>query len=113
MVLGVEHCIPPVEVCDGEKYCDDQSDESPSKFPNNPNCTTTPAPCTEFICDVTTANPSGVCLNKTLVCDGFADCFDKTDELATRCNYTTTTKTTRPTSLPTTTTPEGLIDPKK
>jgi len=91
LVDGVEVCIPEQEICDGEKYCDDETDECAEEFPNNPNCTTTPAPCTEFVCDITSEKPSGTCLNKTRVCDGYADCFDKSDESAANCNYTTTT----------------------
>ncbi len=34
----------------------------------------------------------GKCLNHTRVCDGYPDCFDKTDESENLCNYTTTTQ---------------------
>lgn len=106
---GVEVCIPEEEICDGEKYCDDGTDEYAKEFPNNPNCTITPPPCTEFICDVTSEKPSGTCLNKTRVCDGYPDCYDKSDESSVNCNYTTTMKPTTQTTPRTTTTPEGLL----
>ena len=69
------------------------------------NHVATPPPCTEFTCDVTRANPIGKCLNNTRVCDGYADCVDKTDEGKDHCNYTTTQKTSQASS--TTAAPEG------
>lgn len=38
LVLQVERCIPKSELCDGEKYCDDGTDEIPSLFPDVSKC---------------------------------------------------------------------------
>ena len=69
--------------------------------------TTLPPYCAGFVCDKTTKNSYGKCLDPKRVCDGFADCFDKTDESADLCNYTTTVATT---TLTTEEVLEGLIE---
>ena len=38
LVLGVERCIPVVDICDGEKFCDNGTDENRSLFPNIDRC---------------------------------------------------------------------------
>lgn len=40
-VSNVQRCIPPSEICDGEIYCDDRSDENGRYFPDDPKCKTT------------------------------------------------------------------------
>ncbi|CAF4434294.1 unnamed protein product, partial [Rotaria sp. Silwood2] len=40
-VLNVERCIPENELCDGEVFCDDGTDEIPSLFPSIDKCQAT------------------------------------------------------------------------
>ena len=37
-VMNVQRCIPQVEICDGEKFCDDGTDEIGKLFPNVARC---------------------------------------------------------------------------
>lgn len=39
-VSNVQRCIPPIEICDGEIFCDDRSDENGQYFPTDPKCQT-------------------------------------------------------------------------
>ncbi len=41
LVMNVERCIPEVELCDAEKYCDDGTDEISELFPGAPPCQVT------------------------------------------------------------------------
>ncbi|XP_078372311.1 uncharacterized protein LOC144655983 isoform X2 [Oculina patagonica] len=59
-------CVSKEHVCDGDKACDDNSDEKDCK------CITT-----KFLC------PTGECLDVEDLCDEANDCDDKTDE--SRC----------------------------
>lgn len=68
----------------------------------------TPPPCSQFVCDRSSKNPTGKCLNLTRVCDRFPDCIDMTDESNELCNYTTTVQVTT-TLLSTTGSPYGLF----
>ncbi|CAF3508414.1 unnamed protein product [Didymodactylos carnosus] len=84
---GIRSCLKPEQICDNK--CDCPADCSDEK-----DCLSTP-PCTEFTCDITENNPIGKCLNKTRLCDGHADCIDKTDEPEGLCKYSSTsTKST-------------------
>jgi hypothetical protein len=38
LVLGVQQCISVNDICDGEKYCDDGTDEIAAYFPTYPSC---------------------------------------------------------------------------
>lgn len=40
-VLGIDRCIPMVDICDGERFCDDGTDEEGVLFPNVPRCNPT------------------------------------------------------------------------
>ncbi|CAF3360715.1 unnamed protein product [Rotaria sp. Silwood1] len=97
---GSDVCILPEQICDKKCDCFETcSDEQDCIMP-------TPPPCTQFKCDATKRNPIGKCLNLTRVCDGYADCVDKTDEPERLCNYTTTQVTSKPSLTTTTTVPE-------
>jgi hypothetical protein len=36
--LDVERCIPESDICDGEKFCSDGTDEIPALFPDVAQC---------------------------------------------------------------------------
>ena len=41
LVSDVQRCIPEEEICDGEKFCNDGTDENAGLFPNVPRCQVT------------------------------------------------------------------------
>lgn len=63
---STRQCIPQYFVCDGDRDCDDGSDES--------NCGSRACPDGYFRCT------NGQCIPSTWVCDGHADCSDSVDE---------------------------------
>lgn len=37
-VMGFQQCIPPIDICDGENFCDDGTDENGELFPDIERC---------------------------------------------------------------------------
>ncbi|CAF2003035.1 unnamed protein product [Rotaria magnacalcarata] len=78
LVLNVERCIPVDELCDGEKFCDDGTDEISILFPGFGNCIqTTVLPLnttTGMVCTPPDQNICGLCLEPEKFCNGICDC---------------------------------------
>ncbi|CAF3426792.1 unnamed protein product [Rotaria socialis] len=78
LALNVERCIPVDELCDGEKFCDDGTDEIPILFPGFAACLQTtmlpPHPTTGMVCSPPDQNICGLCLAPEKFCNGICDC---------------------------------------
>ncbi|XP_037063591.1 low-density lipoprotein receptor [Peromyscus leucopus] len=71
-------CIPSLWACDEDPDCEDGSDEWPQNCGGRDTAATSiSGPCSslEFHC-----RSSGECIHRSWVCDGTADCKDKSDE---------------------------------
>ncbi|CAL1301245.1 unnamed protein product [Larinioides sclopetarius] len=70
---GNDRCIPSYFECDGFHDCGDLIPNFGETEENN--CTSRPCSITAFKC------PDGKCISRIRVCDGGADCADKSDEM--------------------------------
>lgn len=71
-------CIPSLWACDEDPDCEDGSDEWPQNCGGRDTASTSiSGPCSslEFHC-----RSSSECIHRSWVCDGSADCKDKSDE---------------------------------